>query len=199
MKLRLASRRRRRRSARRRRRRRSAFAHAHLSPPVALAKSGQLFTLAVPTEKEDATTVKVVLTVPGRLLDRLVRPRRRLEARGPVDRLGREHRDPAGDLDAAAATCRPRRTRSSSSWPRPTTAKTYTFQVEQTYSDDSVVDWNGAESSDTPAPTVEAVSSLGGGGGGSSSTLAIVALVVGAIGVVLGAIALFRGSGRELA
>ena len=88
------------------------------------------------------------------------------------------------------AACRPARTRSSSSWPSPRTRKTYTFQVEQTYSDGSVVDWSGPESSDTPAPTVEAVSSLGGGGGDSSSTLAIVALVVGAIGVVLGGVAL---------
>jgi hypothetical protein len=76
-------------------------------------------------------------------------------------------------------------------------AETYTFQVEQTYSDNSVVDWSGPESSDTPAPTVEAVDSLGGGGG-SSNTLATVALVVGAIGIVLGAVALARGSGRNL-
>ena len=31
-------------------------------------------------------------------------------------------------------------------------AKTYTFGVRQTYSDGSVVDWNGPESSDTPSP-----------------------------------------------
>ena len=42
----------------------SAFAHAHVSPPVTLAKAGQMFSLAVPTEKEDASTVRVVLTVP---------------------------------------------------------------------------------------------------------------------------------------
>src|SRR5438270_2606078 len=41
-----------------------AFAHARLSPPVALAKSGELFSLAIPTEKEGARTTKVVLTVP---------------------------------------------------------------------------------------------------------------------------------------
>ena len=43
----------------------SAFAHAEVSPPVALAKSGQLFTLAVPTEKEDAATTKIELTPPS--------------------------------------------------------------------------------------------------------------------------------------
>ena len=49
------------------------------------------------------------------------------------------------------------------------TAKTYSFKVRQTYSDGSVVDWAGPEISDTPAPTVEAKSSLGGGGGSRRS------------------------------
>ena len=41
---------------------------------------------------------------------------------------------------------------------------TYTFQVEQTYSDGTIVNWSGPESSDAPAPTISAKSSLGGGG-----------------------------------
>ena len=44
-------------------------------------------------------------------------------------------------------------------------AQDYTFNVRQTYSDGSVVDWNGASDSDNPAPVVEAKSSLTGGGG----------------------------------
>ena len=75
-------------------------------------------------------------------------------------------------------------------------SKTYRFTVRQTYSDGSVVDWTGPESSDTPAPTVEAKSSLGGGG---SSTLGIVGIAVGASGVLLGGLALFARSGRPLA
>ena len=75
-------------------------------------------------------------------------------------------------------------------------AKTYTFGVRQTYSDGSVVDWNGPESSDTPSPTIESKSSLGGG---SSSTLSIIALVVGGIGVLLGLIAVLSGGRRALA
>src|SRR5437660_278873 len=43
----------------------SASAHAELSPPVALSKAGQLFTLAVPTEKENATTTQIELTPPS--------------------------------------------------------------------------------------------------------------------------------------
>jgi hypothetical protein len=75
-------------------------------------------------------------------------------------------------------------------------AKTYTFDVRQTYSDGSVVDWTGPESSDAPAPTVEARSSFGGGG---TSTLSIVALIVGAVGVVLGLVALASSGRRPLA
>src|SRR5436190_15007734 len=42
----------------------SAWAHAEISPPVAEAKASQVFTLAVPTEKENATTTQVELTPP---------------------------------------------------------------------------------------------------------------------------------------
>src|SRR5579863_1489979 len=41
-----------------------AFAHARISPPVSLANTLQLYSLAVPTEKANATTTKIVLTVP---------------------------------------------------------------------------------------------------------------------------------------
>ena len=76
-------------------------------------------------------------------------------------------------------------------------AKTYTFRVRQTYSDGSVVDWSGPESSDTPAPQVELKSSLGGGG---TSTFAIVALAVAAVAAMLAVFALVtRGGGRALA
>jgi len=175
----------------------SAFAHAHLSPPVALAKSGQIFTLAVPTEKENARTVRVVLTVPdGFSIDSFVPAvgwKRQVQSTGSGESTviqkvtwtgGAVPTDEDAFFEFLAEA---------------DSAKTYTFQVEQTYSDGSVVDWSGSESSDTPAPTVEAVDSLGGGGGGSSNTLAIVALVVGGIGIVLGAVALARGSGRALA
>ena len=81
---------------------------------------------------------------------------------------------------------------------QPASAKTYTFQVQQTYSDGSIVNWSGPESSDAPAPTIDAVSSLGGGG---SSMLAIIALIVGVLGLLAGGFALVsRGSKeRELA
>ena len=51
------------------------------------------------------------------------------------------------------------------------------------------------ESSDTPAPTVEALTSFGGGG---TSTLEIVALVLAIAALVVGVLALVGGR-RELA
>ncbi len=74
------------------------------------------------------------------------------------------------------------------------TSGTVRFDVRQTYSDGSVVDWNGPEASDSPAATVEAVSSFGGG----TSTLAIVAVVLAAAALVLALVGLVGGR-RSLA
>ena len=71
-----------------------------MSPPVAKAKVYQQFTLAVPTEKEGATHDRDRADRARRLLDRLVRARARLERdRSPATGSGEERGDPAGDLD----------------------------------------------------------------------------------------------------
>ena len=152
-----------RRSARARRRGDRVGARARSARPSRSSKELQLYSLAVPTEKEGATTTKIVLTVPtGFSIDSFV-AEPRLDARAPADRLRRGRGDPEGDVDAAAARRRGR-TRCSSSSAQPSKSGTYTFQVEQTYSDGSIVNWTGPESSEDPAPTIEAKSSLGGGG-----------------------------------
>jgi uncharacterized protein YcnI len=173
----------------------SAWAHAEISPPVAKTKTTQLFTLAVPTEKEGLTTTKVELTPPGGFgIDSFVPSsgwKRDVESTGSGEETQIQKVTWSGgkvptEEDAIFQFLA-----------SPDSSKTYDFKVRQTYSDGSVVDWSGPESSDTPAPTIEAKSSLGGGG---SSTLAIIALVVGGIGVVLGGIALAtRGGARPLA
>jgi uncharacterized protein YcnI len=170
----------------------AASAHAHISPSVVQAEESQVFTLAVPTEKEDADTTKIELTPPdGFSIDSFA------PAAGwqrDVQKTGSgEEADvtkvtwTGGKVPAGEAT-------SFQFLGRTDSSKTYTFAVRQTYSDGSIVDWSGAEDSETPAPTLEAKSSLGGGG---SSTLAIVALIVGALGVLLGAVALAAGPGRR--
>jgi uncharacterized protein YcnI len=172
----------------------SASAHARISPDVSVSKQLQLYNLAVPTEKENAQTTKVVLTVPqGFSIDSFV----------PTPGWHRELQQTGSGEDAVIQKV----TWTGGSVPteedaffqflaEPAKSGTYTFHVQQTYSDGSIVNWAGAESSDAPAPTIEAKDSLGGGG---SSTLSIIALIVGAAGLVVGLVALFGRGGRQLA
>jgi uncharacterized protein YcnI len=162
----------------------AASAHAHVSPPVVLSKVSQVYTLAVPIE----------FTVPaGFGIDSFVPApgwKRTVQQTGSGDSAVIQKvtwsggKVPTGEDSAFSFLA------------SPSSSKTYTFGVRQTYADGSVVDWSGPESSDTPAPTVEAKSSLGGGG---SSTLALVALIVGAVGVALGVLGLVAGGRRVLA
>ncbi|HKU58488.1 MAG TPA: DUF1775 domain-containing protein, partial [Gaiellaceae bacterium] len=78
----------------------------------------------------------------------------------------------------------------------PAKSGTYTFGVKQTYSDGSVVNWSDPESGEDPAPVISVKSSLGGS---STSTLTIVALVLGAAGVLVGGAALVARGGRQIA
>jgi uncharacterized protein YcnI len=162
----------------------AAFAHAIVSPPVAKAKVAQQFTLSVPTEEEGATTTTIELTVPsGFSIDSFeAEPgwKRAEQSTGSgegktIQKVTWSGGKVPTDEDAVF--------RFNGSMD---SSKTYAFKVRQTYSNGKVVDWTGTESSDTPAPTIEAVSSFGS----SSSTLTIVALIVGAIGVLLGIVGL---------
>ena len=173
----------------------AASAHAHVSPPVSVSGEAQLYSLAVPTEKEGATTTQIVLNVPnGFSIDSFVPSpgwKRAVQSTGSGENtVVQKVTWTGGHVPTEEDSLFQFLGRASKSG-------TYTFQVQQTYSDGSVVDWSGPESSDTPAPTIEAKGSLGGGGG--SSTLSIVALIVGAVGVLLGGAALLARSGRKLA
>ena len=175
----------------------SATAHARVSPPVSVAGKLQLYSLAVPTEKSGVTTAKVVMTVPAGF---------GIDSFAPPPPGWTMHVQQTGSGNSAVFT---KVTWTGGSTPtgedslfqflaQPSSTGTYTFQVQQTYSDGSIVDWAGPESSAAPAPTIQAASSLGGGGG--ISVLTIIALVVGVLGLVAGGFALIGGSGgRELA
>ena len=171
----------------------SAFAHANVSPAVVLAKNAQVFALAVPTEKENAFTTQVELTPPkGFSIDSFA-PAPGWKRQEQTTGTGEETvvqkvtwtggKVPTGEdafFQFLAST---------------DAAKTYAFKVRQTYSDGSVVDWSGPESADTPAPSIEARSSLGGGGG--SNTLAIIALALGVVALVVAVASLVARSGRR--
>jgi uncharacterized protein YcnI len=177
----------------------AASAHARVSPPVSLANTLQLYSLAVPTEKAaPATTTKIVMTVPsGFSIDSFVPApgwHQVIQTTGTGNNAVIQKvtwtggKIPSGEDSLFQFLA------------QPANAGTYTFQVEQTYSDGSIVNWADPETGQDPAPTIKVASSLGGGG--SSSLLAIVALVVGAVGVLLGGAALLVGGGgskRQLA
>jgi uncharacterized protein YcnI len=163
----------------------AASAHAILSPPVAKAKVLQVFTLSVPTEQEGATTTEIELTVPSGLS---------IDSFAPAPGWKRTEQATGSGEEAVIQKV----TWTGGKVPTDedavfqfngtlTSAKTIVAPVRQTYSNGQVVDWTGPESSDTPAPRIEGVSDLGGG---STSTLTIVALVVGALGVVLAIVGL---------
>jgi uncharacterized protein YcnI len=171
-----------------------ASAHAHVSPPVVLAKSGQVFTLAVPTEKEGATTTTIELTPPsGFAIDSFV----------PSPGWKRVVQS-TGSGESAVVTkvtwsggAVPTGEDAAFSFLAQTTGTgSYRFGVRQTYSDGTVVDWSGPEASDTPAPVIEAKSSLGGGG---SSTLAIAALALGVLALLIAVAGLAARGGRSVA
>jgi periplasmic copper chaperone A len=175
----------------------AASAHARVSPPVSVSGKLQLYSLAVPTEKENLNTTKIVMTVPkGFGIDSFV----------PTSAGWKQQIQQTGSGDSAVVQ---KVTWSGGDVPtgedslfqflaQPAKTGTYTFQVQQTYSDGSIVDWNEPESGANPAPTIEVKSSLGGGG---TPVLTLVALVLGALGILLGGIALVGrgGGGRQIA
>ncbi len=173
-----------------------AGAHARISPAVSVAGKLQLYSLAVPTERSGLTTTKLVMTVPsGFGIDSYVPPSAPWHAQ--IAQTGSGDNAVVTQVTLTGGhtpTCQDTLFQFLA---QPASAKTYTFQVEQTYSDGSIVNWSGSESSAAPAPTIQAVSSLGGGG---VSILTIIALVVGVLGLLAGGFALVGGSKeRELA
>ena len=169
-----------------------AFAHAEMSPAVTLSKHLQLFSLAVPTEKANATTTKIEFTPPsGFAIDSFVPSpgwTRKVEESGSGDQTQIRGVTWSGGSVPTGEDAAFQFLASTDN------AQTYTFKVRQTYSNGSVVDWTGPESSDTPAPTIEAKSSLGGGG---TSTLAIIALAAGAVAIALAVVSLLARGGRR--
>jgi uncharacterized protein YcnI len=170
----------------------SALAHAHISPAVASTED-QVYTLVVPTEKEDASTTMIELTPPEGFSVEAFR-----DAPGwkrEVESTGTGEDEVISKVTWSGGEVGPGESAFLDFFGSGDNAKTYAFKVRQTYSDGEVVDWSGPEDADEPAPTVKLESSLGGGGG--SSTLEIVALVLGAIALVVAIFALVGGSGRR--
>jgi periplasmic copper chaperone A len=172
----------------------SAFAHAELFPNEIPSGDGYLLNLAVPNEKDDASTTQIQITMPADFDLEHVAP-----VPGWTVTVAGQHEE-NGETEGG----------SSITWKGklegtqlavlpfvgvPKKAKEYAFTVRQTYSDGSVVLWSGDESSDTPAAHIQATAEEGSSGGGSDSgkTIAIIALVVGGLGLLVGGAGLVAG------
>jgi uncharacterized protein YcnI len=168
-------------------------AHARISPPVSVAGKLQLYSLAVPTEKENLTTTKIVMTVPdGFGIDSFVPP-----PPGWTQQVTQSGSGESAVVTKVTWTGGRTPTGEDSLFQflaQPASSKTYAFHVQQTYSDGSIVDWSGPEAADAPAPTIEAKDSLGGGG---VSTLTIVALILAVLALVAAGFALLAGGSKE--
>src|SRR3954452_20859149 len=118
-----------------------ALGHAVISPPVIEPATLQVFTLSVPTEREEHATISIEMTVPkGFAIDSFAPARgwrRKVSSTGSgegavvnkVTWTGGNvptEEDAVFQFNATASA-----------------AQTYTFQVRQTYDDETVVDWAG--------------------------------------------------------
>lgn len=172
----------------------TASAHAIVSPAVAKAKALQQFTLSVPTEKAGLTTTKIELTIPSSFT---------IDSFEPAPAGWTQQTKSTGSGNTAVVqdvtwtgghtpTGQDSVFRFNASIPK---SGTITFDVRQTYSDGSVVDWSGPETSDAPAPTVQALTSFGGGGG--TSTLGIIAIVLAGAALLIAVLGLMGGAGSK--
>jgi uncharacterized protein YcnI len=169
-----------------------ASAHAIVSPAVTKAGVLQFYTLSVPTEKEGAKTTTIELDVPkGFAIDSFAPAlgwTRKVQAQGSgeqavVQRVIWTGGDtPTGEDSVFGFNA------------TATSAQIYRFTVQQTYSDGAVVDWSGSEGSDTPAPTIEAVTKFSSG---SSNTIGVIALIVAVVALLLVIVSL-AGGRRDL-
>src|SRR3954469_9166178 len=124
-----------------------AFGHAVVSPPVVEPATLQVFTLSVPTEREDRETTKVELTVPkGFAIDSFA------PAPGwkrTVSSTGSGESAVVNKVTWSGGTTPTEEDAVFQFNATATAAQTYTFKVRQTYDDGTIVEWSGPETSDT--------------------------------------------------
>jgi len=200
-----------------------AAAHVTLQPGEVPAGGFTRLDVRVPTERDDASTTKVAVQfppgfttvstepVPGWTAKvnrvKLAKPQVNDEGEKITDRVdtvtwtatGGQGIGPGQFQDFGLSLAIPDKAGSA-----------LTFKAVQTYSSGEVVRWIGPPDSESPAPQVKltAAEDEGGGAapaaaqepasrdGGGSDALSIIALIVGAAGLVAGLAALLRGRGR---
>jgi periplasmic copper chaperone A len=200
----------------------AAAGHVTLNPGEAPAESFARFDVRVPTER-DVPTTKVSVQLPEGLFFVSFQPKpgwkrvvKMEKLDKPVDLFGDKVTERVASVTWSGGQIKPGEFDEfgmSARMPE-TAGKSLTFPAVQTYAGGEVVRWIGPEDSEEPAPRVnvtaaeeeegaaeepaaqqQAPAAAEDGDDGGSDTLAIIALVLGAAGLVAGLAAFVRSGG----
>src|SRR4051812_20714393 len=202
----------------------SAGAHVTLQPKIAPAGAFTVENVRVPTERDDASTVKVdVQPPPGfasvsyaaqpgwtvrTIKEKLAKPIQTDD--GPIDEeVRRIVWTGTGKGDGRIAPGQFKDFPISVQIPGKA-GSTLTFKALQTYSDGEVVRWIGTPDADQPAPQVKVIANeseaaaaptpaKADGGDSASQGLGIAALILGGVGLLVGLVALASSRRRATA
>jgi periplasmic copper chaperone A len=193
-----------------------AAAHAHVLvvPDRAPQGAETRLDIRVPNERDDATTTKLDVQLPPGFTEALVQPVPGWNAKITHLKLNPPVQSDDGPITQGVGRITWTANTKTDGIPiggfqdfglevliPGKTGSTLTFKALQTYSNDTVVRWIGAKDSDTPAPTLavtapashttaEPTATAASSSGGSSDGLAVTALIVGALGLITGVLAL---------
>jgi periplasmic copper chaperone A len=194
-----------------------AVAQAHVTVQPATAPAGasdMLLDVRVPNERNDADTTKVQLKLPDGFAQASFEPVPGWTAKVTTTKLAKPIKTDDGEFTEQVSEITWTGHGSQGRIPPggfqdfglsvliPDKAgSTLTFKAVQTYSNGTVVRWIGPEGSETPAPTLKVegtapapapapATTTKADASSGSDTLSIVALIVGALGLIAGAVAL---------
>jgi periplasmic copper chaperone A len=195
----------------------AASAHVTIQPQQAQAGASTVIAVRVPNERDDASTVKVDVRLPPGFVSASWEAVPGWTVRAVKQKLTRPIRTDDGPIDEQIGeivwTASSRKTGIQPGeyrdFPLSVTipgkaGQTLTFKALQTYSNGDVVRWIGAPDADEPAPRLEltaarpqatsrpapAAPAAAASDDDSSNSLSIVALVIGALGLLAGVAAL---------
>lgn len=187
-----------------------AQAHVTLQPEEVPAGGFERLEVRVPNERDDANTTKVEVQFPPGFLSVSYEPVpgwtvkvKNAKLAEPVEEFGEKKTERVDTVtfSTGGKGIAPGQFEDFGlSLKMPDDPSTLTFKALQTYSNDEVVRWIGAPDAEEPAPQVKLTSAEAEGGAAApageasddddededSNTLALVALIVGALGLLLG-------------
>jgi periplasmic copper chaperone A len=184
-----------------------ASAHVSLQPSEAPAEGFVVENVRVPNEQEDASTTKVDLQLPDGFLEVSYQPVQGWKAKVTTEKLAKPVKTEEGEVSeqVTRVTWTGGKIAPGQFQDFPISVQipgkagdTLTFKAIQTYDNGDVVRWIGGPDAEEPAPQVKVTaasesepattpaSDEGDDEDDDSNTLAIIALVVGALGLLAG-------------